>query len=458
MTPAGNSGDRRSSVREGADFPLVRQLRERVASRLAEQRKADEVAARPALSQEARHALAAELIDEELSTLAKARIEEGQRRLDIDAEEALAQAVYDALFAAAGLQRLLEDESITDIHANGADVVWVRRADGAKEREAPIAASDEEMVELIRSMGARMGLGERRFDVGNPQLDLRLPDGSRLSAVMAVSGRPALSIRRHRYMQVSLDDLVSLGAIDEALASFLAAAVYCRANIVVGGGTGVGKTTLLRALADVIPASERLVTIENTLELGLDQFPAAHPDVVALEAREANTEGLGAISMADLVRRGLRMDPDRVIVGEVLGDEILSLLNAMSQGNDGSLCTIHANSSEGVFRRIASYAIQSPERLDVVATNLLIAGAVNFVVFIDSRYEVRRDGRVRRRFVSSVREVVDADDRLVISNEVFRPGPDGRAVPGSPIRCIDDLVRAGFEERYLDRASGWWAA
>jgi Flp pilus assembly CpaF family ATPase len=227
---------------------------------------------------------------------------------------------------------------------------------------------------------------------------------------------------------------------------------------VVGGGTGVGKTTLLRALADVIPSSERLVTIENTLELGLDQFPDSHPDVVALEAREANAEGLGAITMADLVRRGLRMDPDRVIVGEVLGDEILSLLNAMSQGNDGSLCTIHANSSEGVFRRIASYAIQSPERLDVVATNLLIAGAVNFVVFIDSHYEVRRDGRTRRRFVSSVREVVDADDRLVISNEVFRPGADGRAVPGAPLRGIERLVDAGFDESYLDRPTGWWAA
>ena len=448
----------KKAPKDVTNFALVRQLRERVATGLADRRRDDEIAGRPPLTQEARQALAAELIDEELSALAKARIEAGQPRLDLDTEEALAQAIYDALFAAAGLQRLLEDESVTDIHANGCDVVWVRRADGRKEREAPIAASDAEMVELIRTMGARMGLGERRFDVGNPQLDLRLPDGSRLSAVMGVSARPTLSIRRHRYMQVTLEDLISLGAIDEALASFLAAAVYCRANIVVGGGTGVGKTTLLRAMADVIPPSERLVTIENTLELGLDQFPDAHPDVVALEAREANTEGEGAVTMAELVRRGLRMDPDRVVVGEVLGDEVLSLLNAMSQGNDGSLCTIHANSSEGVFRRIASYAIQSRERLDVVATNLLIAGAVNFVVFIDSRYEVRRTGRIRRRFVSSVREVVDADDRLVISNEIFRPGPDGRAVPGAPIRHMEELVLAGFDEGYLNRPQGWWAA
>jgi pilus assembly protein CpaF len=448
----------KTTSKDAINFALVRQLRERVASGLAERRRDDEVTGRAPLSQEARQALAAELIDEELSALAKARIEAGESRLDLDSEEALAQGIYDALFAAAGLQRLLEDDSITDIHANGCDVVFVRRADGRKEREAPIAASDAEMVELIRTMGARMGLGERRFDVGSPQLDLRLPDGSRLSAVMGVSARPTLSIRRHRYMRVALEDLIGLGAIDDALASFLAAAVYCRANIVVGGGTGVGKTTMLRALAEVIPASERLVTIENTLELGLDQLPDEHPDVVALEAREANTEGEGAVTMAELVRRGLRMDPDRVIVGEVLGDEILSLLNAMSQGNDGSLCTIHANSSEGVFRRIASYAIQSPERLDVVATNLLVAGALNFVVFIDSRYEVRRTGRVRRRFVSSVREVVDADDKLVISNEVFRPGPDGRAVPGAPMRRMEELVTAGFDEAYLARPQGWWAA
>ena len=151
------------------------------------------------------------------------------------------------------------------------------------------------------------------------------------------------------------------------------------------------------------------------------------------------------------------MDPDRVIVGEVLGDEILDLLNAMSQGNDGSLSTIHARSSEGVFRRIASYAIQSAERLPVEATNLLIANAVDFVVFIDQRYESHGGVRWRRRLVSSVREVVGAEDKLVVSNEVFRAGTDGRAVPGAPMHCLDDLVAEGFDERLLDRPEGWWS-
>jgi Flp pilus assembly CpaF family ATPase len=275
---------------------------------------------------------------------------------------------------------------------------------------------------------------------------------------MAVSARPIVSIRRHRYMKVTLEDLVGLGAIDTALAEFLHAAVLARKNIIVAGGTGVGKTTQLRALIDVIPPEERLITVENTLELGIDQFPEGHPDVVAFEAREANTEGTGAISMAELVRRGLRHDPDRVIVGEVLGDEILTMLNAMAQGNNGSLSTIHANSSEGVFRRIGSYALQSPERLEPRATNQLIAGALDFVVFIDSRYEERQRVRYRRRFVSSVREVLDADEHMVVSNEIFRPGPDGRAVPGAPIRCLGDLVAEGFEAELLDRSNGWWAA
>ena len=169
-------------------------------------------------------------------------------------------------------------------------------------------------------------------------------------------------------------------------------------------------------------------------------------------------EGEGAVTMAELVRRSLRHAPDRVIVGEVLGDEIVPMLNALSQGNAGSICTIHANSSEGVFRRITTYAVQSPEHLDVMATNQLIAGAIDYVVFMSSSYEDSRGGRYRHRFVSSVREVVDADDRLVVSNEIFRPGPDGRAVPGSPVRSLDDIVDAGFDRSLLDRAEGWWEA
>ena len=165
--------------------------------------------------------------------------------------------------------------------------------------------------------------------------------------------------------------------------------------------------------------------------------------MVAFEERLPNSEGQGTISMAELVRRSLRMNPSRVIVGEVLGDEIVTMLNAMSQGNDGSLSTIHSNSSLEVFNRIATYAIQSAERLPVEATHMLIAGAIDFVVFIEKRNDYERGGRLRR-FVSSIREVTGIDGR-VQSSEVFAAGADGRAVPHAPISCLAHLAEHGYD-------------
>ncbi len=406
--------------------------------------------------------------------------------LDIEDEQRLAQDVLDALFGLGRLQSLIDDVDVENIDINGCDRVWVTYSDGRKEVVDPVADSDEELVDLIKSAASRFGLSERRFDLARPELDLRLPDGSRLSAVMAVSARPAVSIRRHRFTELSLDDLVSLGTVDDELASFLGAAVRARKNIVVAGAMNSGKTTLLRALAAEIPPRERLVTIEQAFELGLDGDAVRHPDVVALEARPANLEGEGQISVSDLVRRALRMNADRVIVGEVLGDEILPMLNAMSQGRSGSMCTVHADSSAGVFRRFASYAVQAPERLPLEATNLLVAGAVHFVVFLDSDLtgdssgiSVEPSARIqsrapshshshsdsgltdaewvppppafgprqwRARFVSSIREIVDADGPQVVSNEVYAPGPGRRAVAAAPLRAATarELSRFGY--------------
>ncbi len=385
-------------------------------------------------------------------------------------EQHLAQSVLDALFGLGRLQTLVDDDSIENIDINGCDRVWATFADGSKRLMDPVADSDDELVDLLRSAAGRFGLAERRFDLARPELDLQLPGGARLSAVMAVAARPAVSIRRHRFADLSLDDLCAMGALDHGLRTLLAAAVRARKNIVVSGAMNSGKTTLLRALAAEIDPRERIVTIEQAFELGLDTGSSRHPDMVALEARPANVEGAGRIPVGDLVRRSLRMNAERVIVGEVLGDEVLPMLNAMSQGRSGSMCTIHAESSAGVFRRIASYAVQAPERLPLDATNLLIAGALHFVVHLDSEMydelEVspmpdRWDDSVtdfpargsRARFVASVREVVDAEGVQVVSNEIYRPGPDRRAVPSAPLRpdTMDELRRFGYEPERPDQ-------
>ena len=343
-----------------------------------------------------------------------------------------------ALLGLGGLQALLDDPQVENIDVNGHDQVFAGYADGRIARAAPVAASDADLVDLIRTIAARAGTEERRFDRASPRLTIQLPDGSRLFAVMSVTRRPCISVRRHRHAQVTLDALARLGTVDHAMAGFLSAAVRARKNILVAGGTSIGKTTLLRALAAEIPPHERLVTIEDTFELGLDADPARHPNVVAMQAREANIEGTGEIGLAELVRWGLRMNPARVIVGEIRGPELIAMLNVMSQGNDGSMATVHSSSSRGVFTKLAAYAAQSPERLNIEATGLLVASAIHFVVHL-----AWSTGGVR--VVSSVREIVDAEGPQIVSNEVWRPGPDRRAVPGARLRddTAGELAAAG---------------
>src|SRR6266851_165347 len=425
------------------DHGAVKRLRSEVGDRLAEQRRLDAAAGMPPMSGEDERQFARALIAQALEEYARSEITFGRPPPNAQHEEELAAAVHAALFGVGRLQPLLEDQQIENIDINGCDRVFLGYADGREFLGEPVAESDDELVDLIQALAAYSGLSSRPFDTANPQLDLRLPDGSRLSAVMDVTLRPAVSIRRARMGKVFLADLVGNGTLLPEAAAFLAAATAARKNIMIAGATNAGKTTLLRAIANQIPASERLITVERALELGIDHFPELHPNVVAFEERLPNSEGEGAISMADLVRRSLRMNPSRVIVGEVLGDEIVTMLNAMSQGNDGSLSTIHSNSSLEVFNRIATYAIQSAERLPVEATHMLIAGAIDFVVFIEKRNEFARGGRLRR-YVSSIREVTGIDQR-VLSSEVFTPGPDRSARPHAPVSCMDELVMHGYD-------------
>ncbi|MFI0895842.1 CpaF family protein [Streptomyces sp. NPDC020983] len=425
------------------DHLLVKRFREQAGDRIAEQRRLDQVSGAPAMTAEDERQFARAIIAQILEDYARREINAGRTPLDALAEEAYAAAVHAALFGVGRLQPLLDDPDVENIDINGCDQVFVGYSDGRELQGEPVAESDEELIELIQVLGAYSGLSSRPFDSANPQLDLRLPDGSRLSAVMDVTRRPALSIRRARLGKVFLADLVGNHTITPELASFLHAAVMARKNVMIAGATNAGKTTLLRALANVIPPHERLITVERALELGLDQFPELHPNVVAFEERLPNSEGLGAISMAELVRRSLRMNPSRVIVGEVLGDEIVTMLNAMSQGNDGSLSTIHANSSAEVFNRISTYALQASERLPIEASQMLVAGAIDFVIFVQRRNDFQHGGTLRR-MVTSVREVNGVDGR-VLSSEVFAEGRTGAAVPHAPISCLDELLAHGYQ-------------
>ena len=328
----------------------------------------------------------------------------------------------------------------------------MKLADGERQQMLPVVDTDEELVELVRLVATRMGRSERRFDAGNPELNVQLPDGSRLFATMEVSARPSVIIRKHRFELSSLAELEERGLLDHCLHEFLAAAVRAKRNIVICGGTGTGKTTMLRALLNEVPADDRIVTIEDAYELGLDRFESSHPDYDMLQSRPANIEGRGAVSMLDLTKMALRMDPDRVIIGEVRGGEAFPMVLAMSQGNNGSMCTMHADSTRTVFPKLAAYVSMAETGLPVDTVNLLLATALHLVVHIDLIEGVRR--------VVSVREVVDADGARIVSNEIFAPGLDGRAVPAYPLRdaTLTMLERHGFDAALLDRAGGWWTS
>ena len=266
-----------------------------------------------------------------------------------------------------------------------------------------------------------------------------------------VAERPSISIRRHDFDIDRLKQLVDLGTINEPLHHLLKAMVLARFNIIVAGGTGAGKTTFMRCLINEIPADERLITVEDSLEVGLDHFADLHPDHVELEARPANVEGVGAVTMNDLAINALRMNPDRLIVGEVRGEESLTLLLACTQGNDGSMCTVHADSSEGVFGRLQMYLAMTRERFDPAATNLMVSQGIDAIVHVAAPRATTgsspRSGRSPAPIVTWCRPTRST-----------APTPTGRAEPRFPF-SPDRLARleAGRVRPPLARAhrDGW---
>jgi Flp pilus assembly CpaF family ATPase len=434
---------------------LRQHLRDALAAELPPQVDAQQARTGAAVTREARRELARSILDNAVRVHSENELTANRALVPSEVEQRVVVEVINELFGMAGLQPLLDDPTVETINANRWDRVFVQYNDGRREQVAPIASSNEELTDLVRLLAARASSQERRFDYGSPAVNLQLPGGERLFAAMGVTagGVTSLSIRRHGYLTATLSQLRQRGTIDPGLEQFLRSLVQARKNVLIEGGAGAGKTTLLRALAAEMDPMERIVTIEDAFELGLERDPDIHADVTAFQAREPNVEGEGAISQAELVRWALRMSPDRVIVGEIRGPEVIPMCNAMSQGNDGSMATLHASSSRIAFTRLASYAAQSAERLSLEAANLMVASAVHFVVHLARGL----DGTTR--VVSSIREIVGADGPQIISNEVYRPGPDRRArpMPGAlRTDTLDDLADVGFDPAILENPEGWW--
>ena len=422
------------------DRQLVNALASRLGDVLADERLDRRARNMADPTNDEEHNFARTAVHAELLRLSAARRSEGRSVLTVFDEVEITSAAIAQVLGLGRLQPLLEDDEISDIHVRGNSVVWVKLRNGEREMREPIVETDDELIELVRRAATRLSRQERRFDAGTPELNMQLPDGSRLFATMDVSLRPSLVIRRHRFEISSLKELQLRGMLTPELQEFLGAAVRARRNIVIAGGTGSGKTTLLRALINEIPVFERLVTIEDAYELGLDHFEHLHPDHDSLQSRPANVEGQGEITLADLTRMALRMDPDRVIVGEVRGAEAFPMLMAMSQGNNGSMCTMHADSTRSVFPKLAAYVSMASTGLPIDTVNLLLSSALHLVVYISNTGSDRR--------VASVREVVDCDGPNIISNEIFALNSQGELLRTFPLReATRELLSAfGYDD------------
>jgi pilus assembly protein CpaF len=432
------------------DFGLVRSLQAQIADEMTAYKQRREAHGERELSPADERQMALSLMQAAVSRYMQDRLQRGQELPDASYDQRLVEAIDSAMYRAGELQALLDDDLVENIDINGADEVWITYAgERGKVRGRPVAASDEDLINIVQTLGAYAGLNARPFTRASPELDLRLQDGSRLSAVMGATERPAVSIRRNRFPQMFLPMLVGFGTLDEQTAAFLRAAVLSRCNIMVAGATDAGKTTLLRALINCIPADERLITVERAIELGLRRHPELHSDVVELEEVLPDQDGNGGLTIRQLVRRTRRQNPSRVCVGEVLGPEVVEMLSAMSQGNNGSLSTIHARSATDVFAKLATYGAQY-EGLDFPVTHSLIASSIDVVVYLAKNPLL--DGR---RCVVEIVEVAGVSDGRVTQSRIFTPSPaDGRAVRDVevPIIRAGQLAAAGYD----DTTGGGW--
>ncbi|HKQ56733.1 MAG TPA: CpaF family protein [Candidatus Eisenbacteria bacterium] len=343
--------------------------------------------------------------------LARRMLVEAEIRLTRGDEEKLITELLHDTFDLGPITPLLLDEEISDILVNTHRQVFVERL-GRLEPTGVSFRDEAHLRHIIDRIISRVG---RRIDESTPLVDARLPDGSRVNAIIppAALDGPILSIRRFRRRALSIDDLLGLGSMTTEIAQMITGAVAARLNMLVTGGTGSGKTTLLNILSRYIPAEERIVTIEDSAELMLQQ-----PHVVRLETRPPNIEGKGQITQRDLVRNALRMRPDRIVVGEVRGDEVLDMLQAMNTGHDGSMTTIHSNGPRDALHRMENLVLMSGHALPDKAIREQITSALELIVHVSRM----ADGTRR---ILSVSELLGMEGNVVTMQEIFRFVPTG---------------------------------
>jgi pilus assembly protein CpaF len=331
------------------------------------------------------------------------------------------------------LEPLLADESITEIMVNGAHKVFIERK-GKLEKTNLGFESDDHLMRIIDRIVSPLG---RRIDESSPYVDARLPDGSRVNAIippLALNG-PTLTIRKFSKTPLTIDDLVRFGSITPEAIEFLKACVIARLNVVVSGGTGSGKTTFLNVLSSFIPGDERIITVENAAELQLRQ-----EHVVTLESRPPNIEGKGEVTIRDLVINCLRMRPDRIVVGECRGGEALDMLQAMNTGHDGSLTTAHANSPRDTLSRLETMCLMAGMDLPVRAIREQIASAIDLII----QQERLRDGS---RKIVSITEVQGMEGDVIVMSDIFSFEQQGMEAG----RVIGRLKPTGIRPKFVER-------
>lgn len=377
-------------------------------------------------------------LKQEIAAIASEALEEMSVALNKEDRSILNQELYDEVMGLGPLEPLLKDDTVNDILVNGPNRIFVER--GGKLTLTDITFKDERhLLRIIDKIVSAVG---RRVDESNPYVDARLADGSRFNAMVppvAVDGS-LVSIRKFKKEKLGIQDLVRFGAFTEEMAAYLQAAVSTRLNIIVSGGTGSGKTTTLNALSSFIDNTERVLTIEDTAELQLQQV-----HVGRMESRPANVEGKGAVTQRDCLRNALRMRPDRIIVGETRGEEVIDMLQAMNTGHDGSMTTIHANSARDGVSRLENMVAMAGIEMPIKAVRSQIASAVNLIVQA-SRLQ---DGSRR---MTSITEITGMEGDVISMQEIFRYERLGLAPDG---KIIGRFNATGVRSHYSERFKQW---